>query len=99
METRTRIFSVAISSLFMFSFVCFVKGNLSFNFYAASCPSAELIIRDTVSSSSSTDPSIPGKLLRLVFHDCFVEVSIQLFHEMCFSFDSMLLDSAKELIP
>ncbi|KAL9313216.1 hypothetical protein ACSQ67_018668 [Phaseolus vulgaris] len=73
METRTRIFSVAISSLFMFSFVCFVKGNLSFNFYAASCPSAELIIRDTVSSSSSTDPSIPGKLLRLVFHDCFVE--------------------------
>jgi len=87
METRTGILSLAISSLFMFSFVCFVKGSLSFNFYADSCPSAELIIRDTVSSFSSTDPSIPGRLLRLVFHDCFVEVSIQLLHEMCFSFD------------
>ncbi|CAJ1973625.1 unnamed protein product [Sphenostylis stenocarpa] len=73
MESRTGILSIAISSLFMFSFVSFVKGSLSFNFYADSCPSAELIVRGTVSSSTSTDPSIPGKLLRLVFHDCFVE--------------------------
>ncbi|KAL2346643.1 hypothetical protein Fmac_000643 [Flemingia macrophylla] len=73
MEKRTGILSILISSLCMFSLVAFVKGSLSFNFYAASCPSAELIIRDTVISSSSADPSIPGKLLRLVFHDCFVE--------------------------
>ncbi|KAI4381003.1 hypothetical protein MLD38_007122 [Melastoma candidum] len=47
--------------------------QLTFDFYAASCPSAEFIIRNTVQSASLNDPSIPGKLLRLVFHDCFVE--------------------------
>lgn len=76
METRTGTLSITVCSLVMFSFVSLVKGSLSFNFYAASCPSAESIIRNIVSSSSSTDPTIPGKLLRLVFHDCFVEVSV-----------------------
>ncbi|GAV77600.1 peroxidase domain-containing protein [Cephalotus follicularis] len=47
--------------------------NLSFNFYAASCPNAESMVRNTVRAASSTDPSVPGKLLRLLFHDCFVE--------------------------
>ncbi|THG22376.1 hypothetical protein TEA_012596 [Camellia sinensis var. sinensis] len=49
------------------------SSNLSFDFYAASCPPAELIVRNTVRSASSDDPSLPGKLLRLLFHDCFVE--------------------------
>ncbi|KAF9662036.1 hypothetical protein SADUNF_Sadunf18G0011300 [Salix dunnii] len=39
----------------------------------ASCPAAELIVSNTVRSASSSDPTVPGKLLRLVFHDCFVE--------------------------
>ncbi|CAI0438590.1 unnamed protein product [Linum tenue] len=46
---------------------------LSFDFYAASCPAAELIVANTVRSASAQDPSIPGKLLRLLFHDCFVD--------------------------
>ncbi|XP_057459066.1 lariat debranching enzyme [Lotus japonicus] len=74
METRSLILSLLVSSLLILSFaVSFAASSLSFNFYAASCPTAEFIIRNAVSSSSSTDPSIPGKLLRLVFHDCFVE--------------------------
>ncbi|XP_061368070.1 peroxidase 18-like [Gastrolobium bilobum] len=67
------LFPVAVSSLFIFFFGASVSASLVFDFYAASCPTAELIVRNTVSSSSSSDPSIPGKLLRLVFHDCFVE--------------------------
>ncbi|XP_022729673.1 peroxidase 46-like [Durio zibethinus] len=47
--------------------------SLSFNFYATSCPAAEFIVSNTVRSASSNDPTIPGKLLRLLFHDCFVE--------------------------
>ncbi|PQQ18786.1 peroxidase 18 [Prunus yedoensis var. nudiflora] len=47
--------------------------ELTLNFYSASCPSAELMVRNTVSSASDMDPTIPGKLLRLLFHDCFVE--------------------------
>ncbi|KAF4348033.1 hypothetical protein F8388_014337 [Cannabis sativa] len=48
-------------------------GDLSFGFYSASCPSAEFMIRNTVRTASSRDPTVPGKLLRLLFHDCFVE--------------------------
>ena len=48
---------------------------LSFGFYAATCPAAEFMVRNIVRSASSVDPSVPGKLLRLLFHDCFVEVS------------------------
>ena len=98
METRTGTLSITVCSLVMFSFVSLVKGSLSFNFYAASCPSAESIIRNIVSSSSSTDPTIPGKLLRLVFHDCFVEVSVQLLHEMCFSSACNVLNLATNIL-
>ncbi|CAI9755591.1 unnamed protein product [Fraxinus pennsylvanica] len=59
----------------MFSVVCFTRSSsgLSFDFYAVSCPSAEIMVKNSVRSASSTDPTIPGKLLRLFFHDCFVE--------------------------
>ncbi|TKY58058.1 Peroxidase 46 [Spatholobus suberectus] len=76
MEKKAMVFPfpVAVSCVFIiFLFATSVSGSLVFNFYAASCPTAEFIVRNTVSSSSSSDPSIPGKLLRLVFHDCFVE--------------------------
>jgi peroxidase len=49
-------------------------GQLSTSYYALSCPSVELAVRDVVRSASTIDPTIPGKLLRMVFHDCFVEV-------------------------
>ncbi|KAF5726289.1 peroxidase 18-like [Tripterygium wilfordii] len=51
----------------------FSSASLSFNFYGISCPSAEFMVRNTVRSAASNDPTIPGKLLRLVFHDCFVK--------------------------
>ncbi|CAH2061168.1 unnamed protein product [Thlaspi arvense] len=47
--------------------------DLSFNFYGNSCPGAEFIVRNTVRSASTTDLSVLGKLLRLIFHDCFVQ--------------------------
>lgn len=50
------------------------SANLSFNFYAGSCSVAEFLVRNTVRSATSSDPTIPGKLLRLLFHDCFVQV-------------------------
>lgn len=33
----------------------------------------ELAVKDVVRSASTLDPTIPGKLLRMLFHDCFVE--------------------------
>ncbi|KAK9698180.1 hypothetical protein RND81_08G087200 [Saponaria officinalis] len=56
-------------------FVSRFPSSYGFNvgFYDFSCPAAEFIVRTTVRSAASNDPTVPGKLLRLLFHDCFVE--------------------------
>lgn len=65
-----------LSSLLLLLLLSSSVAELSFNFYGGSCPGAELIIRNTVRSASASDPSVLGKLLRLIFHDCFVQVYI-----------------------
>ncbi|XP_065849869.1 peroxidase 46 [Euphorbia lathyris] len=79
METKVSIFSQGFRFYYVGIFIVFALvsssslASLSFNFYEASCPSVEFMVSNTVRSASSSDPSIPGKLLRLLFHDCFVE--------------------------
>ncbi|PIA46042.1 hypothetical protein AQUCO_01600365v1 [Aquilegia coerulea] len=76
MELKSDLFyNILLASLFwVFSLsASSTSSNLSFNFYATSCPAAEIMIRNTVRSASESDPTIPGKLLRLLFHDCMVE--------------------------
>ncbi|KAK9113438.1 hypothetical protein Syun_020235 [Stephania yunnanensis] len=48
------------------------EGQLRENFYAASCPNAETIVRQAVVTKMSLTATAPGTL-RLFFHDCFVE--------------------------
>lgn len=57
-----------------------VKGQLKTGFYSSSCPKAEDIVRSTVESYYNKDPSIAAGLLRLHFHDCFVQVYISHVH-------------------
>ncbi|KAG6551259.1 hypothetical protein Mapa_007185 [Marchantia paleacea] len=42
------------------------------NFYATSCPDAERIIRQSTEKAFQQDPSFPGAILRMFFHDCMV---------------------------
>ena len=52
-----------------------VEGQgLSYEFYEETCPQIEDIVRDAVQSLSLTDPSSSSALLRLMFHDCQVQV-------------------------
>lgn len=51
-----------------------VGESLSLDYYAFRCPFAEAIIRDTVNRAIQRDPTIAAALLRMHFHDCFVEV-------------------------
>ena len=44
------------------------------NFYAVSCPRAESTVTAAVTAAVRKDPTLAPALLRLVFHDCFVEV-------------------------
>ncbi|XP_042418222.1 peroxidase 18-like [Zingiber officinale] len=57
--------------LLLLSFRC--ASQLSPDFYSLSCPTVELLVRGTVRSASDLDSTIPGKLLRLLFHDCLVQ--------------------------
>ncbi|KAL6515296.1 Peroxidase N1 [Orobanche hederae] len=42
-------------------------------FYRATCPRAEAIVRQTIESHYKSNPAIAPGLLRMHFHDCFVQ--------------------------
>ncbi|KAJ7554335.1 hypothetical protein O6H91_06G135500 [Diphasiastrum complanatum] len=46
---------------------------LRFDFYKESCPQLDQIVNETVAYYNSQDPTTPAPLLRLLFHDCFVQ--------------------------
>lgn len=52
---------------------------LSFGLYLNSCPEAEAIIFSWVESAVAQDPRMAASLLRLHFHDCFVNASPTFF--------------------
>lgn len=48
--------------------------SLGFDLYLNSCPEAEPIVFSWVEKAVSDDPRMAASLLRLHFHDCFVNV-------------------------
>lgn len=52
------------------------QGGLKTGFYSSTCPNAEATVRSTVEAQFKRDPTIAPGLLRLHFHDCFVQVSL-----------------------
>lgn len=50
------------------------SSSLEYDFYRESCPEAEKIIRSRVQDLYNRRSDIAPWLLRLVFHDCFIEV-------------------------
>ncbi|KAL0333903.1 UNVERIFIED_CONTAM: Peroxidase 25 [Sesamum angustifolium] len=51
----------------------FGQEALRTGFYSSSCPNAESIVRSTVEAHFNNDPTLAPALLRLHFHDCFVQ--------------------------
>uniref|UniRef100_J3L854 Peroxidase n=1 Tax=Oryza brachyantha TaxID=4533 RepID=J3L854_ORYBR len=50
-----------------------VVSGLSFDFYRKSCPKAESVVRKFVKDAVRKDVGLAAGLLRLHFHDCFVQ--------------------------
>lgn len=48
--------------------------QLSLDYYSASCPAAEKIVRTEMECAVRENPRNAAAVLRLHFHDCFVQV-------------------------
>ena len=59
------------------------KAQLTPNFYSSSCPQLFCTVRSVVESAIMKEARMGASLLRLFFHDCFVNVNIAFF--LCFS--------------
>ncbi|KAF5725756.1 peroxidase 57-like [Tripterygium wilfordii] len=58
--------------LFLFVLLPHVFADLRFGFYSSTCPRAESVVRAVVQRRFASDRSITAALLRMHFHDCFV---------------------------
>lgn len=59
-----------------------VASKLCTDFYSCSCPKLEQIVKKGVAQAIKKEARIGASLLRLHFHDCFVNVS----HCVCYTY-------------
>jgi peroxidase len=81
-DMECSIFAMARSRAWVLLVVVFigVLGSCSAQFlngfyHTRNCPSAEAIVTQAVTEAFNQDPSIAPALIRMLFHDCFVEVT------------------------
>ncbi|XP_057970950.1 peroxidase 47-like [Malania oleifera] len=62
---------VVVSCLWRYGVVR-VEG-LTMDYYLRTCPFAEFIVKNTVNSALQADPTLAAALIRMHFHDCFIQ--------------------------
>ncbi|CAK7346842.1 unnamed protein product [Dovyalis caffra] len=72
-SNKLKAFAAALFIVQAFSVFGVPRGQLQVGFYSQTCPAAESIVRIAVQNAFSNDQQIAARLLRLFFHDCFVE--------------------------
>lgn len=73
-------FSTSLSFFFVVFFVTLTSAQLSPTFYETSCPGALNTIQAAVREAVVKERRMGASLLRLHFHDCFVNASITRTH-------------------
>lgn len=64
------LFTILLSILSLLS--CFANAQLSANFYSSTCPNVQSIVRTAMTQAVKNQPRQAASVLRLFFHDCFV---------------------------
>ncbi|KAK8529745.1 hypothetical protein V6N13_102648 [Hibiscus sabdariffa] len=68
-----RLLFLAVAAMFAMAAALAHAQGTRLAFYARTCPRAESIVRSTVQSHFRSNPAIAPGLLRMHFHDCFVQ--------------------------
>ncbi|KAG9447869.1 hypothetical protein H6P81_013997 [Aristolochia fimbriata] len=68
MALSTRYLALVVSALLLSA----AYGQLSANFYSTSCPRLQTIVRSVMTGAVNSDRRMGASILRLFFHDCFV---------------------------
>jgi hypothetical protein len=74
MGGRTRVLAALLALAAAGGGVTRCAAQLRQDYYAAVCPDVEKIVRDAVAKKVQATPIAIGATIRLLFHDCFVEV-------------------------
>jgi peroxidase len=69
---RMVLVAAASALLMMSAGTARADGELQCDFYNASCPGVEELVRSELKAKFAADVTLPAALLRLHFHDCFV---------------------------
>lgn len=75
MAPLLRTLFVALSILSFLA--CSTNAQLSTNFYDKSCPNLQTIVRNAMQQAINGEARLGASILRLFFHDCFVNVRPQ----------------------
>jgi peroxidase len=66
--------SLAVATIFLALFLYESNAQLNATFYGDTCANASTIVRNAVQQALQSDSRIGASLIRLHFHDCFVNV-------------------------
>lgn len=72
------------------------SAQLSANFYATSCPNVQTLVRTATNQAVSNQPRQGASILRLFFHDCFVNVSY-LSYELSIIYETIGIHRSRTL--
>lgn len=60
--------------VFFLAIICITDGKyLTLDYYSKTCPKVSDIVHSEMESAMSSDPRVAPQLLRMHFHDCFVQ--------------------------